>query len=64
MTTELLDQRIKALNDEKTKLAAMHEGMVAQFQKTAGANMTRYQQIVGALAELTDLKKQMNGAQE
>jgi predicted nucleic acid-binding Zn-ribbon protein len=62
MTTEQLDERIKKLQDEQTTLQVSHERMVQQFQKTTAANQTRFAQLTGAIAELTDLKTQMNGS--
>jgi predicted nucleic acid-binding Zn-ribbon protein len=62
MTTEQLTERIQKLQDEQNTLTVSHDRMVQQFQKTTAANQTRFAQLTGAIAELTDLKKSLNGA--
>jgi len=62
--SELLAERITKLETEQATLAANHQRMVEQFQKTSSANQTRYAQITGAIMELNELKTRMNGSTE
>jgi len=58
MTTELLDERIKKYNEEMALLENRHQSMLMQVTN----NQNRFQQIKGAIAELMELKKQLNGS--
>ena len=58
MTTELLDERIKKYNEEMVLLENRHQSMLMQVTN----NQNRFQQIKGAIAELMELKKQLNGS--
>jgi len=62
--TEQITDRIKNLETEQASLAANHQRMVDQFQKTSSANQTRYAQLTGAITELSALKKELNGSTE
>jgi hypothetical protein len=64
MTTEEIDERINKLTKEANFLSASHDAATRRYQELATANINRFQQLRGAITELTWLKSQMNGAQK
>lgn len=57
MTTKDLDDRIHKLKDEQQVLSANHDRATEHLNQLR----VRYTQINGAIAELQDLKKSLNG---
>jgi uncharacterized protein YukE len=62
ITKEQIQDQIDKLKTEGTALQAMHQDMVSEFQKTqaefqqkVAINQNRFQQITGAISELTSL---------
>lgn len=57
MTIKELQQRIQMHQAELTVLQTRHDQMVATFQAEVGKNQSRFAQLNGAIAELTELVK-------
>lgn len=66
---EQIQEQITKLQTEQAALQTLHERMVANFQQTqaefqqkVAGNQNRFQQITGAIAQLTELLQSANGA--
>lgn len=64
LTKEVIQEKIGKLQIESATLQTMHDNMVkkfqeqqALFQQTVQANQNRFQQITGAISNLTELLK-------
>ena len=57
--TELIDERIKKLKDEQSMLTAAY----GQMEQKMNSARVRFAQIQGAVIELEDLKKSLNGSE-
>jgi predicted nucleic acid-binding Zn-ribbon protein len=62
ITKEQIQEKIGKLKIEQATLQAHHDNMVksfqeqqAQFQQVVAGNQNRFQQITGAIAQLTEL---------
>ena len=55
MTITELEQRMQGRRSEMAILQASHDKMVADFQSQISKNQTRFAQLTGAIAELTEL---------
>ena len=60
MTKEDLDKRIKRLEDEGQILLQSHQATTRRAQEIISQNLTRLAQIQGAIAELQNLKENIN----
>lgn len=64
ITKEQIQEKIGKLQIEQATLQTHHDNMVksfqeqqAQFQQVVAGNQNRFQQIMGAIAQLTELLK-------
>jgi hypothetical protein len=58
-TIKMLDDRILKLKDEQRMITAQYDNMAEQMRR----HSTRYAQLTGAINELEDLKKSINGSE-
>lgn len=68
ITKEEIQERINKLTVEQAALQSRHDAMVkehqdrtAQFQQIVAGNQNRFQQITGAIAQLTEMLQGVNG---
>jgi hypothetical protein len=61
MTIEQIDNRIAKLEEERQQICVAFDELTNKFNASAGNYRNRYQQLVGAISELTELKSQLNG---
>lgn len=60
MTIEFINDRILKLKEEQAALSTSHD----QMQERINATRIRYTQLTGAINELQELKKSLNGSEE
>lgn len=71
ITKEQIQEKIGKLQIEQASLQSVHDNMVrnfqqaqAEFQQKVAGNQSRFQQITGAIAQLTELSNQLNGEEQ